>query len=112
MDRYEVETYVTETGSAPFEDWVRSLKDLKARLAIAARVERASIGDFGDWKPIKGAKGVFEMRIHYAQGFRIFYAIVGGKIVLLLAGSTKQDQDRAIARAKDYFARYTGKARP
>lgn len=79
MDRYEIETYVAENGSAPFEVWVQSLRDAKARLTIAARIERASIGDFGDRKSIKGAKGIFEMRIHYAHGFRVFYAVVGRK---------------------------------
>jgi putative addiction module killer protein len=111
MKRYEIEAYVAEKGEAPFETWVRSLRDGKAQLAIAARIERASIGDFGDWKSIKGAKGIFEMRIHYAQGFRVFYTIVGQKVVLLLAGSTKQDQDRTIAKAKEYLSEYIGKTR-
>jgi putative addiction module killer protein len=111
MARYEIETYIAENGSAPFEIWVHSLRDTKARLVIAARIERASIGDFGDWKSIKGAKGIFEMRIHHAQGFRIFYTIVGQKVVLLLAGSTKQDQDRTIAKAREYLSDYIGKAK-
>lgn len=106
MSRYEIETYVTEAGKAPFEIWVKSLKDGRAALAIAARIKRAAIGDFGDWKTLVGAKGIFEMRIHYAQGYRLFYTIVGQKVVLLLAGSTKQDQDRTIAKAKEYLANY------
>jgi putative component of toxin-antitoxin plasmid stabilization module len=40
----------------PFEVWVTSLKDAKAKLAVYARVERAAIGDFSDWRPIAGAK--------------------------------------------------------
>ncbi|MDO9415667.1 MAG: hypothetical protein Q7U22_06070 [Pararhizobium sp.] len=40
------------------------------------------------------------MRIHYGQGYRIFYTIVGQKIVLLLTGSTKQDQAKVITKAK------------
>jgi putative addiction module killer protein len=46
------------------------------------------------------------MRIHYAQGYRLFYTIVGSKIVLFLAGSTKSEQERTIAKAKDYLADY------
>lgn len=46
------------------------------------------------------------MRIHYAQGLRIFYTIVGQKVILLLAGSSKRDQDRVIAKAKEYLADY------
>lgn len=106
MRRYEIETYTTEAGKAPFETWVKSLKDGRATLAIAARIDRATIGDFGDWKTISGAKGIFEMRIHYAQGYRLFYTVVGQKVVLFLAGSTKQEQDKTIAKAKEYLADY------
>ncbi|MCD2173337.1 type II toxin-antitoxin system RelE/ParE family toxin [Rhizobium sp. C4] len=111
MKRYEIEIYLTEAGHCPFEEWNQSLKDAKARLAIMARIQRAATGDFGDWKSITGAKGVFEMRIHYAQGYRLFYTIVGTKIVLLLAGSTKKEQDRTIAKAKDYLADYNSRAK-
>lgn len=82
------------------------MKDGKATLAIAASIKRAAIGDFGDWKSLSGAKGIFEMRIHYAQGYRVFYTIVGQKVVLLLAGSIKQEQDRTVAKAKEYLADY------
>jgi putative addiction module killer protein len=44
------------------------------------------------------------MRISYGQGFRIYYTIVGQKIVLLLAGSTKQGQAKAIVKAAEYLA--------
>jgi putative addiction module killer protein len=106
MKQYEIETYTTEAGKAPFEIWKHSLKDAKAYLAIEARIERARYGDFGDWKKLTDAKGVFEMRIKYAQGYRVFYTVVGQKIVLLLAGSTKPDQDRTIAKAKEYLEDY------
>ncbi|MBB1248581.1 type II toxin-antitoxin system RelE/ParE family toxin [Rhizobium sp. G21] len=106
MQRYEIEIYTRRDGRAPFEIWHHSLKDARAFLALQARVERAGRGDFGDWKKLSGAKGVFEMRISYAQGYRVFYTVIGQKIVLLLAGSTKQEQDKAIAKAIEYFEDY------
>ncbi len=69
-------------------------------------------GNFGDWKDIKGAKGVFEMREHYGPGYRIFYAVVGKKVVLLLAGSTKKDQKKTIAKAKEYLTDYVERTKP
>lgn len=111
MKRYEIETYVTESGTCPFDDWRRSLKDARAKLAVMARIERATTGDFGDWKSLTGAKGIFEMRIHYAQGYRLFYTIVGSKIVLLLAGSSKSEQERTIAKAKGYLEDYNRRAK-
>lgn len=106
MSRYEIEAYSTASGKVPFEAWVTSLKDVKSKLAIYARVERAAVGDFGDWKPITGAKGVFEMRIHYGPGLRLFYTVIGNRVVLLLAGSSKRDQEKTIAKAKEYLDDY------
>ncbi|MDR4503732.1 MAG: type II toxin-antitoxin system RelE/ParE family toxin [Candidatus Scalindua sp.] len=65
-----------------------------AQAKILARIRRASFGNFGDWKKIKGTKGIFEMREHYRQGYRILYTVVKKKLVLLLAGSTKKDQKK------------------
>lgn len=106
MKRFLVEVYQTAEGDAPFEAWLDALKDGQAVSAILARIRRASLGNFGDWKPLKGTDGLHEMRIHHGPGFRIFYSIVGGTIVLVLAGSTKSDQTRVIARAETYLADY------
>ena len=104
MAKYEVIAFETETGNAPFQDWYDGIKDTKAKTIILARIDRAAEGNFGDWKSIAGAKGLCEMRIPYGQGFRIYYAVFGTRVVLLLAGSTKQAQDRTIAKAKEYLA--------
>lgn len=103
---YEIEEYQTERGVSPFGKWLVKLKDKRAVVKIHTRIDRASLGNFGDWKDIKGAKGVFEMREHYGPGYRIFYSIIEDKVVLLLVGSTKKDQNKAISQAKDYLADY------
>ena len=110
--RYDISVYQSESGQAPFQDWVNSLKDPKARTIIASRIERAAAGLFGDWKPILGANGLCEMRIHFGPGYRIYYSIAGQGIVLLLAGSTKQTQDKTIASAKTCLADYNRRTKP
>jgi putative addiction module killer protein len=112
MKLFEIESYKTETGDVPFRAWFDSIKDTKAQTSLIARLDRASFGNFGDWKAIAGAKSLFEMRLHYGQGYRIFYTIVDQKIVLLLIGSTKQAQDKTIAKAKDYLADYNRRIKP
>lgn len=106
MKKYEIEQYTKENGDTPFSEWVGGLKDQTAQRKIAQRIDRASLGNFGDFKSIKGAKGIFEMREHYGAGYRVFYSIIEKKIVLLLAGSIKRDQDKAIKQAKEYLADY------
>ncbi len=109
---YQIEEYVGTNGKSPFSGWLLSLIDERAQAKIRARITRASLGNFGDWKTIKGAKNLFEMRDNYSAGYRIYYSFVGRKIILLLAGSTKRDQDRTIAKAKEYLADYERRVKP
>jgi putative addiction module killer protein len=106
MKKYEVEEYATGEGVKPFGEWLLGLRDSLAKAKLLARINRAAHGNFGDWKSIKNAPGLFEMREHYGPGYRIYYAIVQGKLILLLAGSTKRDQNAMIAAAKKRLADY------
>ncbi len=106
MKQYELKEYMTANGKKPFREWFENLRDNIARAKIIARVDRAAYGNFGNWKDIKGAKGVFEMLDHYGPGYRIFYTVKGKKLILLLAGSTKKDQKKALAKAIQYLADY------
>jgi putative addiction module killer protein len=112
MKRYEIEVYRTADDIAPFQIWMEDLRDKKAKTKLTARLLRAQGGNLGDWKEIKGAKGLFELREHSGPGYRVFFSIVGQTIILLLAGSTKQDQDRVVAKATDYLADYLRRKEP
>ena len=112
MRIYEIEVYVTDAGAAPLEDWIGKVRDETARTKLYARLDRASHGNFGDCKDIEGAHGLFEIREHHGQGYRIFYSAIGRKVVLILAGSTKQAQDRTIAKAKAYLHDYRQRMKP
>ncbi len=103
---YEVELFRDDRGVCPFLEWLEDVKDIRARAKILARLRRASEGNFGDWKRLENADGIFEMREPYGPGFRIYYALMGRKIVIVLAGSTKRDQDRAIVKAQKYLGQH------
>ena len=106
MKQYEIEFYTQDDGEVPFQEWLDAIRDKRARANITARLSRAAMGNFGDWKALKGAEGVFEMRIHYSPGYRIYYHLAGQKLVVILAGSTKREQDKAIESAKTYLTAY------
>lgn len=76
-----------------------------------ARISRAQLGNLGDWKKLKGENGLFEMREHYGQGYRAYFSIVNGQIVLLLAGSEKSDQKVVVRKAKEYLEDYIKRSR-
>ena len=58
--------YVSPQGNVPFDDWLESLKDRKARVLIRNRINRVRQGNMGDADSLGG--GVFELRIHYEIG--------------------------------------------
>ncbi len=73
---YEIGEYITANGKSPYAKWDGSLKDRVAIAKLASRIDRAAHGNFGDWKPVTGAKGVYEMRENYGPGYRIYYSIM------------------------------------
>ena len=86
-----------------FAKWLKGLKDQVARRQINSRLARiASTGNFGDFASVGG--GVSELRIHAGAGYRIYYALRDGEVVILLCGGDKGSQDRDVRRAKEMAA--------
>ncbi len=81
-----------------FSNWIRQLRDDKARYRILVRIRRLSLGNFGDVKPV--GDGVSELRIDYGPGYRVYLHRRGSLLVLLLAGGSKKTQSADIAKAK------------
>jgi len=94
--------YVSEAGHEIVTEWLLSLNDKQARARIEARFFRLATGNFGDCKPLRD--GVWELRIDWGAGYRVYYAQVGNAIVVLLCGGDKRKQDANIDRAIQYLA--------
>jgi putative addiction module killer protein len=71
---------------------------------IVARVDRLAAGNFGDCKALRG--GLFELRIEWGPGYRVYYGMVGKACVLLLCGGDKRKQPSDIKRALEYLRDY------
>ncbi|MDP4573458.1 type II toxin-antitoxin system RelE/ParE family toxin [Pseudomonas sp. LPH60] len=84
--------------TANFMTWECSLKDKRAKAAIAARIFRLANGLSGDVSPV--GQGVSELRIHYGPGFRVYFQQRGAEIIILLCGGDKGSQARDIETAK------------
>ena len=70
-------------------------------MRIAARVNRARVGNFGEYKVLDD--GVCEMKIDFGPGYRVYYAQEGFRVYLLLVGGDKSSQKRDIARATEIW---------
>ncbi|HHQ2782114.1 TPA: type II toxin-antitoxin system RelE/ParE family toxin [Pseudomonas aeruginosa] len=97
-----IEHYLTADGQKDlYIDWLGRLRDGKAKVAIIRRVARIEQGNFGDHKFCRD--GVWELRIDAGPGYRVYYALSGQRLVLLLCGGDKRTQDTDIDRAVDYW---------
>ncbi|TAE55748.1 MAG: type II toxin-antitoxin system RelE/ParE family toxin [Nostocales cyanobacterium] len=100
----EIQRYVTPDGKIPFDEWFDHLRDRKAQTKINKRLDRVNIGNLGDHRAV--GQGVFELRIDYGPGYRIYFGQIGIKIVLLLCGGNKSTQDQDIRQAIEYWQDY------
>ena len=100
----EIQYYQTSDGQRPFIEWLESIRNVNTQARIQARLERLEDGNFGDCQPV--GDGVFELRIHFGPGYRIYFGQVGNTIVLLLCGGDKSSQTRDIERARIYWQEY------
>ena len=100
----EIRRYLTASGRDVFGEWLSKMKDVRTRAKIVARIDRLSLGNFGDCKSLRG--GLFELRIDWGPGYRVYYALVGRAYVLLLCGGDKRKQSSDIKRALEYLNDY------
>jgi putative addiction module killer protein len=98
---YQIRHYLTSSGADVFQDWLKQLRDGLAKMAVVKRVNRVELGNFGDHKFCRD--GVWELRIDVGPGYRVYYALSGQQVVLLLSGGSKGSQDTDIGRACDYW---------
>ena len=90
---------VTQTGL--FAKWLSALRDRKAQTVIAARIDRVRAGNFGNCRAL--GDGLWELKIDFGPGYRLYYTIENGRLVILLAGGDKSSQERDIAAARKMF---------
>lgn len=103
IDPIEVELYALPSGKEPYSEWESKLGKMTQGI-IRARIARLRSGNWGDYKLI--GKGVYELRIQYGPGYRVYYGKKGKKIVILLCGGDKSTQKRDIRKAQNFWESY------
>lgn len=100
----ELRIYATEDGDAPFSVWLQKLRDSQARAIVRTRLARVRLGNLGDCKTV--GNGVFELRIDFGPGYRVYFGQDGDRLVILLCGGDKRTQSKDIEKAKKYWSDY------
>lgn len=94
---YTVRRYLTKDGRDIVGEWLASLRDIKARARILARIDRVASDNFGDCKLLRD--GISELRIDHGPGYRLYFSVIGMQVVLLLCGGDKRTQASDIKKA-------------
>jgi len=101
--------YETLDGACPFNEWLNSLRDREARKRVIKRIARLRGGNPGDYKAVD--EGVYELRIDYGPGYRLYVALAGEQLVVLLCGGDKTTQQRDIDQAHAAWHEYQKRAK-
>ena len=97
----EIRHCISRSGRDVFDHWLTQLADVRAQAKIAVRIDRLAAGNFGDCKSLH--KGLFELRVDWGPGYRVYYAMLDTACVLLLCGGDKRKQSSDIERALGYL---------
>ena len=95
---YDVRVLTLSGGGCPVAQWYGEIREVIVRARILARIERLRTGNLGDAKSV--GQGVHEIRLDIGPGYRIYFAIVGNTMIVLIAAGDKGTQQRDITRAQ------------
>jgi len=98
-----VEEYLCVDETSPFSNWFEGL-DTQAALKVNTYLTRIGNGNFSTVKGV--GNGVFECRIDWGAGYRVYFGKDGEKLVILLGGGSKKRQQKDIDAAKVYWKEY------
>ncbi len=95
--------FLDDRGASPFAKWFAGL-DGTAAAKVTTAVRRVELGNVSNVKGVGG--GVFEYRIDFGPGYRVYFGKDGEALVILLGGGTKKRQDHDIATARERWSGY------
>jgi putative addiction module killer protein len=95
--------YLDEHGESPFRKWFLQL-NAEAAAKVTTAMKRIELGNFSSVSSV--GRGVFEYKIDYGPGYRVYFAQDGIDLVILLEGGTKKRQNEDIGMAQQRWAIY------
>ena len=99
--KYVLKALVLGNDACPIEDWLGSIQDVQTKQRVQSRLDRVERGNLGDCKPV--GQGIFELRMDFGAGYRIYYAVTGTTLIVLLVGGDKSTQDKDILAAQQLW---------
>jgi putative addiction module killer protein len=103
MSEVRVVVYIDAAGRSTFTRWFEGL-NAEASAKVTTALYRMGQGNFSNVEGVGG--GVFEYRIDFGPGYRVYFGKDGEALVILLGGSSKKRQQRAIDAARQSWTEY------
>ena len=103
MSEIRVLEYLDTSGRSPYRRWFDEL-DATAAAKVSTALYRLGQGNFSNVEGVTG--GIFEYRIDFGPGYRVYFGKDGPTIVILLGGGTKKRQSRDIGAAAGAWIDY------
>lgn len=95
----ELEIYQDQNGNEPFLEWLSPIRDKNTAARIRNRLRRVEeTGNLGDYRSV--GNGVYEIRMQFGPGYRIYFGRIGINSILLIRGGDKNSQNQDLAKAK------------
>jgi putative addiction module killer protein len=104
----KIKQYIDTAGCSPFEKWFLELNSIAAS-KVTKEIYKLELGNFSKVKGV-GA-GVYEQKIDFGPGYRIYFGKDGDELVILLCGGTKKRQSQDIAEAVIHWQDYKQRKR-
>ena len=82
LQEIRIVIYRDSEGRSPFLEWLNSIKSREFLDRIDARLNLIRLGNLGDHKSLKG--GIYELRLFFGSGYRIYFGTEGRTIIVLL----------------------------
>ena len=97
---YSVEIYIASNGKSPVKEWLDRL-DCSFSGRVNDRIKRIKFGNFGDYKNL--GDGLYELRLKFGSGFRIYYTFKKKRVILLLNSGDKSSQNKDIKLSRKFL---------
>src|ERR1700751_5737242 len=104
----QIRYYVAADGRQPFAEWFAELESA-ARAKVTRAIVRLEQGNFSSVKSV--GEAVFEYRIDFGPGYRVYFGQDGPTLVILLSGDTKKRQQVDIDAAREFWQNYKQRKR-
>lgn len=104
--KWEILEYLNPAGKSTFQYWLSHLKDVTGRAIIRKKINQLRLGYSLDTQSL--GDDLFEVRIFFSPGYRIYFGQINKKTIILLWGGDKGSQKRDIEKAKQYWKLYKG----